>query len=95
MAALLRVCLTHGLLAWASQYDPHVPQKSPWFEGWYTRISETSSGQSIGLIIGHYPKTDRLKDAAAYLALIIDEGKGKVDVAEVNPTALKVGLEVS
>ena len=90
MAVLLWFCLTHGLLASASQYDPHLPKKSPWFEGWYTRISETSSGQSFGLIAGHYPNKDRLTDAAAYLALIIDEGKGKTTVLEANPSALSV-----
>ena len=67
-----------------------LPQKSPWFEGWYTRISETPSGQSVGLIVEHYPEKAELSDAAAYLALIIDEGKGKTTVVEANPPGLTV-----
>ncbi|CAE7266133.1 griF, partial [Symbiodinium sp. CCMP2592] len=57
---------------------------------WYTRISETPSGQSVGLIVGHYPEKAQLSDAAAYLALIIDEGKGKTTVVEANPPGLTV-----
>lgn len=90
MAVFLRLCLFRGLLVLASQYDPHLPQKSPWFEGWYTRISETPTGQSVGLIVGHYPEKAQLSDAAAYLALIIDEGKGKTTVVEANPPGLTV-----
>ena len=90
MAVFLRLCLFRGLLVLASQYDPHLLQKSPWFEGWYTRISETPTGQSVGLIVGHYPEKAQLSDAAAYLALIIDEGKGKTTVVEANPPGLTV-----
>ena len=47
-----------ALISSFSQYDPHSPYSSPFFEGWYTRVTSSGSGpiQSIGIIFGSYPK---------------------------------------
>lgn len=74
----------------ASNYDPHLPAGSPWFEGWYTRISGTSSGHSIGAIVGYYPDASGLTDPAAYVALIIDDGKGETKTYEAYPKGIEV-----
>ena len=36
-----------------NQFAPHLRNGSPWFEGWYTRI--TAANASIGFIFGDYP----------------------------------------
>eukprot|EP00931_Biecheleriopsis_adriatica_P060248 TRINITY_DN36160_c0_g1_i1.p1 TRINITY_DN36160_c0_g1~~TRINITY_DN36160_c0_g1_i1.p1 ORF type:complete len:841 (-),score=136.83 TRINITY_DN36160_c0_g1_i1:23-2524(-) len=68
-----------------SHYDPHLPRGSPWFEGWYTRISQASSGHSIGIIVGHYPDKVSLQHPRIYVALILDDGKGGVKTYEAFP----------
>eukprot|EP00128_Syssomonas_multiformis_P005607 Colp12_sorted_trinity150504_noHs@12806 len=50
------VLLLLAAVATASQYDPHLPHGKPWFEGWYTRI--TDGERSLGVIMGYYPGQD-------------------------------------
>jgi|EP00505_MAST-04D_sp_SCG-Rhode-Island_P003243 hypothetical protein len=78
----------------ASQYDPHVPKGTPWFEGWYTRISETTTGDSIGLVTGYFPD-QKMADPTAYTAAVIDRGMGQpIIVKQTNPSASEVSVEV-
>ena len=75
-----------------NQYDPHVQSGSPWFEGWYSRISETTTGDSIAIVTGYFPGQDnKLADAGAYTAVVVDRGMGKsIVVKETNPKASEI-----
>jgi len=78
----------------SSQYDPHVPKGDPWFEGWYTRISETSTGDSIGIVTGYFPSQEgSLANPTAYTALVIDRGIGReVIVKETFPSSENISV---
>ncbi|CAJ1407717.1 unnamed protein product [Effrenium voratum] len=86
-AMLLAAFFLAGI-ADASFYEPHLPAASPWFEGWYTRVSETTSGHSIGFILGHYPDQNLVN--RTYVALIVDDGKAEPLVVEARPPSFKV-----
>eukprot|EP00475_Leptophrys_vorax_P015794 TRINITY_DN2212_c0_g1_i1.p1 TRINITY_DN2212_c0_g1~~TRINITY_DN2212_c0_g1_i1.p1 ORF type:complete len:379 (-),score=60.73 TRINITY_DN2212_c0_g1_i1:238-1374(-) len=65
-----------------SQYSPHkYPGTSPWFEGWYTRVTvsdQASSSallQSIGIIVGHYPNQTFAAPSSYAAFLIQQQGK--------------------
>ena len=49
-----------------SLMDPHkLPEKGPWFEGWYVRITPvTGSDRSLGAIVGSYLPRGELREAA-------------------------------
>lgn len=60
----------------ASLYSPHLPDPNPWFEGWYTRISRTSTGHQLGVLFGSFPSADGLSSPPAYAAAVIDSPDG-------------------
>ena len=54
-----------------SLMNPHkLPEKGPWFEGWYMRITPTSgTDRSLGAIVGSYlpENSDRIASEEAGL----------------------------
>ncbi|XP_046556285.1 tocopherol cyclase, chloroplastic-like [Haliotis rubra] len=57
LSMMLRVTLLFSLYILqvvANQFSPHLfPPTGPYFEGWYMRLLDVQSGQSIGLLFGH------------------------------------------
>lgn len=64
----------------AATYDPHVPRGGPWFEGWYTRVTDTENRRSFAVVVGsHVPRgasapapEDML---SGYVGLLVSEGE--------------------
>ncbi len=50
---------------------PHqMPEKGPWFEGWYTRITDSSHGDSIAVIVSSYFFEQKGEKIPGYIAII-------------------------
>jgi hypothetical protein len=61
--------------------DPHVPTGTgPWFEGWYTRITDEGGSRSIAVIVGSHKKGGGAYRPgmmlAGYIGVLISEGNG-------------------
>jgi hypothetical protein len=69
-----------------NHYDPHVPQGSLFFEGYYSRFTSIE-GPTFGLIVGNYLRGHgRLGHPAAYLALLVqDAHSNKLQKYELYP----------
>lgn len=75
---------------YGSPFDPHVPDNSPWFEGWYTRVTSADSSASYGLIVGHYP--EQKYNNSAYAAILYQQADLKRALVEFRtyPESLSV-----
>jgi hypothetical protein len=65
----------------ASENDPHVPDSpGPWFEGWYTRVTDVGGSRSVAVITAsHLPKGVNYTpgmDLPGYVNVLISEGDG-------------------
>jgi hypothetical protein len=58
LGVLFWLAVSVSLSAQVSPHNPHVPKgPGPWFEGWYTRVSDATSGRSVAVICAsHLPK---------------------------------------
>jgi len=66
----------------ASENDPHLPDSpGPWFEGWYTRVTDVGSSRSVAVIVAsHLPKGVNYTpgmDLPGYVNVLIGEGDGE------------------
>lgn len=85
MKYLLPLLSLAPLAAIANQFGPHVPKGSPWFEGWYTRITSLDTKSSIGFIFGQFPD-QHLESPSTYGALLFQESpKTPLYVVDVYP----------
>ncbi len=65
----------------ASENDPHLPDSpGPWFEGWYTRVTDVGGSRSVAVITAsHLPKGVNYvpgMDLPGYVNVLIGEGDG-------------------
>jgi len=60
------------MMVMGSQYDPHVANSNPWFEGWYTRVSTPQDG-SFGLIVGSFVQPNDMEHSC-YAAILSETG---------------------
>jgi hypothetical protein len=65
----------------ASENDPHLPDSpGPWFEGWYTRVTDVGGTRSLAVITAsHLPKGVTYTpgmDLPGYVNVLISEGDG-------------------
>lgn len=65
----------------SAEQNPHIPTApGPWFEGWYTRLSDHTTGRSMAVIVAsHLPKGEFYqigKDYPGYINVLINEGDG-------------------
>jgi hypothetical protein len=65
----------------ASENDPHLPESpGPWFEGWYTRVTDAGGSRSVAVIAAsHLPKGVTYvpgMDLPGYVNVLIGEGDG-------------------
>jgi hypothetical protein len=61
--------------------DPHVPSGAgPWFEGWYTRVSDGQGSRSVAVIVASYLPTGETyvpgKYLPGYINVLVSEGDG-------------------
>ena len=79
-----------------SQYDPHVyPASGPFFEGWYTRITDISSGQSFGVLFGEVLRNKNDSSVpTTYIGLIRSDGTNPMVAAEVFPDPVHIHVTV-
>lgn len=73
--------VTTGCTGSGSINDPHVPSgKGPWFEGWYTRVSDKGGSRSVAVIVATYlPKDETYvpgKYLPGYINVLASEGDG-------------------
>lgn len=101
-AGLLACVLTWSNRATALN-DPHVPLgRGPWFEGWYTRITDVDGDRSLAVIVGsHLPTGQEYEPGGClpgYIEILFSDGNGaSVAVFEAFPEctyALVVGEPV-
>ena len=64
-----------------STNDPHVPSGTgPWFEGWYTRVSDDGGSRSVAVIVASYlPKGETYVPGEylpGYINVLASEGDG-------------------
>lgn len=63
-----------------SAHGPHFPSPGPWFEGWYTRITDEAGSRSLAVIVSsHLPKDAVYVPGMAlpgYIAVLVSEGGG-------------------
>lgn len=64
----------------ASPFDPHVhpPSRQPFFEGWFFRVSDQSTGVSAALIVGAFQASQSLAFGQIWVALLADIGNETV-----------------
>lgn len=80
-AAALSVWFAASLPAEVSPHNPHVPPgPGPWFEGWYTRVSDSNGDRSVAVICAsHLPKGQTYQPHASlpgYVNVLVSEGNG-------------------
>jgi hypothetical protein len=67
---IVLVALLYCQAAAGHPYDPHEPQESPFFEGWFLRITTSNNGPTFAVGIGHLPQQSvRNPSAACFLLL--------------------------
>ncbi len=63
-----------------SAHGPHFPTPGPWFEGWYTRITDDAGARSLAVIVSsHLPKDTVYVPGTAlpgYIAVLVSDGGG-------------------
>lgn len=67
-----------------------LPAEGPWFEGWYTRVTSTSSNESFALIVATIlsegRRSDRLKQIPGYVSVLHQTNdQPRVDVQNFFP----------
>ncbi|XP_022093235.1 uncharacterized protein LOC110980656 [Acanthaster planci] len=84
----------------ANQYDPHVyPSIGPFIEGWYARLTDTSTPQSFGVLFGRVlpkPTAERKKSIPlTYVAIVCSAGdQAPFVVAEAFPDPDHISVTV-
>lgn len=75
-----------------------LPMVGPWFEGWYTRLVDTSNGLSFGVITTSAMKTAEsltIEGSSGYIAAIVDcEELSKTISFEAFPKRTSIGNDV-
>jgi hypothetical protein len=67
---IVLVALLYCQAAAGHPYDPHEPQESPFFEGWFLRITTSNNGPTFAVGVGHLPQQSvRNPSAACFLLL--------------------------
>jgi hypothetical protein len=71
----------------SSPMSPHLPpERGPWFEGWYLRVSDKDGRRSLAVIgCSHMPKGSVRKPRMklpAYAAVIWNDGRGRTRIIE-------------
>lgn len=79
--AALSMGFAVSLPAQDSPHNPHVPPgPGPWFEGWYTRVSDSNGSRSVAVICAsHLPKGQSYQPNASlpgYVNVLVSEGNG-------------------
>ena len=79
-----------------SQYDPHVyPDIGPFFEGWYTRITDIDTGQSFGVLFGEVlPLKNDSSIPTTYIGLIRSDGDNPMIAVEAFPIPADICVKV-
>ncbi|KAL0477203.1 SDX1 [Acrasis kona] len=93
MMKLVLLCFVAVLsYSYCSEYDPHVFKKAgPWFEGWYTRITDHANERSLAVINAMF--LNKNTSTSGYLALMFHDNRGEaMEVWEAFPSELDVSL---
>lgn len=80
-ALALWVAAVPDISAQDAPHNPHVPSgPGPWFEGWYTRVTDVDGQRSVAVICAsHLPKGQTYQPNAylpGYLNVLLSEGNG-------------------
>ena len=99
MLSILVIIICWGLYpdyTLQSQYDPHVyPATGPFFEGWYTRISDVKTGQSYGVLFGEVLQIRNDSSVpTTYIGLIRSDGSNPMVAAEAFPNPAEISVTV-
>ncbi|XP_054766754.2 uncharacterized protein LOC129273769 isoform X1 [Lytechinus pictus] len=89
---ILVICLLLLPDSNASHYDPHLyPSTGPFFEGWYTRLTDTDNNRSFGVLFGRVlPRINQSTSAGdsaplTYIGLLRSNGESPMVVVEAYP----------
>lgn len=88
------------LLSWAfvavaagSPFEPYpVRRDGPWFEGWFTRITDPVAGRSVAVIVASYQKKGAADFSSSWAAAIVSHPNGSVHTEQVFPDQASVQI---
>mmetsp|Transcript_21879 Transcript_21879/g.61166 ORF Transcript_21879/g.61166 Transcript_21879/m.61166 type:complete len:375 (+) Transcript_21879:83-1207(+) len=73
-------------LASAGPFEPHrLPNKGPWFEGWYTRIIDSVANRSVAVIVGSFQAQGHQMFSSSWAALLATYPNGTMYTEQVFP----------
>lgn len=80
-------------LSSASNFEPHkLPGRGPWFEGWFTRITDVSANRSVAVIVGSYQPPGNKTFASSWAALLATYPNGSMYTEQVFPSQSDVTI---
>ena len=85
--------------SYGNQYDPHVfPDRGPFFEGWYARMTDVDNQRSFGVLFGEVlpGEMERGKETTptTYIGLIRSDGRRPMVAAEGFPKSSDIRVTV-
>lgn len=87
MGSLRLLLLAHVCSQYkASPFEPHrLPDNGPWFEGWFTRLTDVEKNRSIALICGSLQKKGSKMFDSSWVALLATTPEGQMYTEQVFP----------
>lgn len=88
-----RILLVVAVAAVCSPFEPYpVHKDGPWFEGWFTRITDPESNQSVAVILASYQKKGSSDFSSSWAAAIVSYANGSVYTEQVFPEQATVQI---
>ena len=87
------------LTAFANLYDPHVyPNRGPFFEGWYARLTDPENSRSFGVLFGRVLPSSNDNISAystTYLGFLRNRGHNEsMEVVDIFPDEGNISVTV-
>ncbi|CAE7618182.1 unnamed protein product [Symbiodinium pilosum] len=80
-------------LAQASPFEPFpVRADGPWFEGWFTRITDPKENRSVAVIVASYQAKGSINFTSSWAAALVSHANGTVLTEQVFPAQSSVRI---
>lgn len=80
-------------IAGASPFEPHpLPDSGPWFEGWFTRITDPQQGASATVILGAFQSRASVQFTSLWVAMLVSHPNATMHTEQVflDPTTIAI-----
>ena len=79
-----RVVFCAAALSRASPFEPlPVHREGPWFEGWFTRITDDHANRSVAVIVASYQAMGSANFSSSWAAALVSHSNGTMLTEQV------------